>query len=122
MAVAAAVAFFACLVCHELGHALQARREGVEMDGITLWLLGGVARVQRRVSSPRAELRIALADPAVSAALGVGFVRAAALLALPAAIDGVVAWLGYINRVLLAFNPDGTTGVTQWSRATARWV
>jgi Zn-dependent protease len=60
MAAAAAVAFFACLVLHELGHALRARRDGVEMDGITLWLLGGVARFNGPFPSPGAELRIAL--------------------------------------------------------------
>ncbi|MGZ8741229.1 MAG: hypothetical protein ACXWZ8_11605 [Gaiellaceae bacterium] len=41
MAVAAALLFFTSLLLHELGHALQARREGVEIEG--LWLLGGVA-------------------------------------------------------------------------------
>ena len=44
MAVVAAFVFFASLLLHELGHARQARREGMEIEGITLWLFGGVAQ------------------------------------------------------------------------------
>src|SRR5207302_8623513 len=44
-AVVAAVLFYASLLAHEIGHALMARRLGVEVEGITLWLFGGVARL-----------------------------------------------------------------------------
>jgi CBS domain-containing protein len=54
--------------------------------------------------SAGAELRIALAGPAVSLALGVTLTAIGALLALPSGVDGVVTWLGYINLVLLGFN------------------
>jgi Zn-dependent protease len=104
MVVAAAFLFFASLLLHELGHALQAKREGVAIDGITLWLFGGVASFKGRFPSAGAELRIALAGPAVSAALGGLFVGVAAAIHHPVAIDGVAAWLGYINLLLLAFN------------------
>jgi Zn-dependent protease/predicted transcriptional regulator len=104
MAVAAAFLFFTSLLLHELGHALQARREGVEIEGITLWLFGGVASFKGMFPSAGAELRIALAGPAVSAALGVMFVGIATALDRPLAVDGVAAWLGYINLLLLAFN------------------
>jgi Zn-dependent protease/predicted transcriptional regulator len=104
MAVAAALLFFTSLLLHELGHALQARREGVEIEGITLWLLGGVASFKGMFPSAGAELRIALAGPAVSAALGGIFVAIAAGVDRPVAVDGVAAWLGYINLLLLAFN------------------
>ncbi|MGZ4406629.1 MAG: site-2 protease family protein [Gaiellaceae bacterium] len=104
MAIVAAVLFFSSLLLHELGHALQARREGVEIEGITLWLFGGVARFKGMFPSAGAELRIALAGPAVSAVLGSIFVGIAAALHQPLAIDGVAAWLGYINLLLLAFN------------------
>jgi Zn-dependent protease len=104
MALIATVLFFACLLLHELGHALVARRNGVSVDGITLWMLGGVAKLSGTVPNAGAELRIALAGPAVSLVLGVGFVGLAVALALPDAVDGVAAWLGYVNLLLLAFN------------------
>ena len=104
MAVAAALLFFACLLLHELGHALQAKREGVEIDGITLWLFGGVAQFKGLFPSAGAEFRIAIAGPLVSLVLGGGFVLAAWALGLPREVDGVAAWLGFINLFLLAFN------------------
>lgn len=104
MALAGALLFFGSLLLHELGHAVQARRDGVEIEGITLWLFGGVARFRGMFPSAGAELRIALAGPLVSLALGLAFVGLAAMSNLPAAVDGVVVWLGYINLVLLAFN------------------
>jgi Zn-dependent protease/CBS domain-containing protein len=104
MAMVATVTFFACLVLHELGHAVQARRDQVEIEGITLWIFGGVARFSGDLPSAAAELRIALAGPAVSLALGVVLLAFAGTLALPDAVDGVVYWLGSVNVVLLVFN------------------
>jgi Zn-dependent protease/predicted transcriptional regulator len=104
MAIVAALAFFASLVAHEYGHALVARREGMEIEGITLWLFGGVAKFKGMFPSAGAEFRIAIAGPLVSLALGVLFVLVAAAAGLPDAVDGVVAWLGYINLALLVFN------------------
>lgn len=104
MALAAALLFFVSLLLHELGHALVARREGMEIDGITLWLFGGVAKFRGMFPSAGAEFRIAVAGPIVSLALGVLFVLVAWGSALPDAVDAVAAWLGYINLLLLAFN------------------
>jgi Zn-dependent protease len=104
MAAVAAVLFFSSLLLHELGHAIQAKREGMEIDTITLWIFGGVARFKGMFPSAGAELRIALAGPVVSLVLGVAFLGLASVLSLPAAVDGVVFWLGYINLILLAFN------------------
>ena len=104
MALVAALLFFASLLLHELGHAVQARREGVEIEGITLWLFGGVARFKGEFPSAGAELRIAIAGPLVTLVLGSAFVALAVLARLPEAVDGVAAWLGYINLFLLAFN------------------
>ena len=104
MAVIASLLFFGSLVLHELGHALAARREGIEIEGITLWMFGGIARFASAFPSAGAELRIAAAGPLVTLVLGGIFVAAANWLPLPDAMDGVVAWLGYINLVLLVFN------------------
>jgi len=104
MAVAGAILFFGSILLHELGHALQARRDGMEIDGITLWLFGGVASFRGMFPSAAAELRIAAAGPLVSLALGAAFLLVAGLLPLPEAVDGVAAWLGYTNLVLLVFN------------------
>lgn len=103
MAVAAALLFFASVLLHELGHAWQARRDGLEIDGITLWLFGGVAQFKGAFPSPGAEFRIAIAGPLVTVVLSGGFLLLA-LAGLPSAIDGVAAWLGYINLTLLVFN------------------
>jgi Zn-dependent protease len=104
MAIVAAVLFFVSLLLHELGHALVARREGVEIEGITLWLFGGVAKFKGMFPSAGAEFRIAVAGPIVSLGIGVFFVLIALVGDLPEAVDGVVGYLGYINLVLLVFN------------------
>ncbi len=103
MAVVAALLFFVSILLHELGHAWQARREGLEVDGITLWLFGGVSQFKSGFPSAGAEFRIAIAGPLVSLGLGGVFVLIA-LAGLPSAVDGVAAWLGYINLALLVFN------------------
>jgi Zn-dependent protease len=103
MAVIAATLFFASILAHELGHAFVAQHEGMEIQGITLWLFGGVARFRGEFPSAGAELRIAVAGPAVTAVIG-GACVGLAQLGLPDAVDGVAAWLGYINLLLLAFN------------------
>jgi Zn-dependent protease/predicted transcriptional regulator len=104
MAIVAALLFFASLLAHELGHALQAQREGMEIDGITLWLFGGVARFKGMFESAGSEFRIAIAGPLVSLVIGFAFALVAWGVSLPAAVDGVASWLGYINLTLLVFN------------------
>jgi Zn-dependent protease/CBS domain-containing protein len=104
MAIVAALLFFASILLHELGHAFQAKREGMEIEGITLWLFGGVAKFKGMFESAGSEFRIAIAGPLVSLALGVAFVAIAVLTKTAEEVDGVAAWLGYINLMLLVFN------------------
>ncbi len=100
--VVGAVAFLASVLAHELGHALMARREGIGVDGITLWLLGGVARLEREADTPGAELRIAAVGPGVSVALAAAF--GAVSMPLTGLAGALTAWLALINVVLAVFN------------------
>lgn len=103
MAVVATAGFLCALLLHELGHALQARRDGVEIDGITLWMFGGVSRFKGAYRSAGVEFRVALAGPLVSALLGLLAVLVAHAN-VPQAVGAVAAWLGYINLSLFVFN------------------
>jgi Zn-dependent protease/CBS domain-containing protein len=103
MAIIAALLFLASILLHELGHSWEARREGIAVDSITLWLFGGVSQFKGRFTSAGAEFRVAASGPLVSIGLGVLFVLIA-LAQLPSSVDGVAAWLGYINLILAVFN------------------
>src|SRR3954468_8383584 len=81
VAVVAAGSFFASIVAHELGHALAARREGITVEGIDLFLFGGVMKMSRDTDSPGAEFRVAVAGPLVTLALMLLGLAAAVLLA-----------------------------------------
>ncbi|MHB8589331.1 MAG: site-2 protease family protein [Candidatus Dormibacteraceae bacterium] len=103
----AALLFYASLLSHEMGHALVARRLGVKVDGITLWIFGGVARLKGDAPTPGIEAKIAIAGPLVSLALAILF--GAATFALdatggPPLIEGGCAWLAGSNAILLIFN------------------
>ena len=104
MAIVAVLLFFTSLLLHELGHATRATKEGMEIEGITLWIFGGIARFRGMFPSAGAEFRIAIAGPIVTVVIGSVSLAAALLIPLPGAIDGVVFWLGYVNLVLLVFN------------------
>jgi Zn-dependent protease len=106
----AAAAFFASLLVHEMAHALVARREGHAVEGITLWLLGGVARINGGARTPAAEARIAGVGPLASFALAGGFwLLAIGLGLLPLGDLGSLAqaaagWLAVVNVILALFN------------------
>lgn len=105
--VAAAVVFLLGLLAHELSHAVVARRSGVRVQGITLWLFGGVAQLGGEAPDARADLRIAGVGPLVSLLLGGVFAVLAALAdaaGLPGPAVGALAWLAGINVLLAVFN------------------
>lgn len=106
------VAVFACVVLHELGHALMARRFDVPTRDITLYPIGGVARLQRIPEHPQQELLVAIAGPAVNvvlAAVLVGVLLATGQSLAPgrgllAPAERFLQNLLWINVVLVAFN------------------
>jgi Zn-dependent protease len=97
--IAATTGFFVSILAHEFGHALVARRYGVGTQSIDLWVLGGVAHLDREPPTPRADGLIAVAGPAVSLVIGaVSLGLAFPLQSRPLALIGVV------NIALAVFN------------------
>jgi Zn-dependent protease len=119
LAVVSALAFFGSILLHELGHALVANRRGIRISEITLWLFGGVARMDRDSDSPGTEFKIAVAGPLVTlaialacAAVGIAVAGAdefwaATRVEEDADVSGalaVVAWVTFMNALVLIFN------------------
>lgn len=107
MGLAGAVGLFLSIVFHELCHSLVARRYGLPMKGITLFIFGGVAEMTDEPPSPKAEFNMAIAGPVASVLVAVGsylLFFGSRAIGLPAAIYGVFQWLGLINLVLVVFN------------------
>ncbi|MDQ3106825.1 MAG: site-2 protease family protein [Actinomycetota bacterium] len=118
VAVGAAALFFLSILLHVFGHALVARRNGIEVQGVDLWFFGGVAKLGRDTDSPGEEFRISAAGPAVTALIVLLATVAAILVSSPdetldaarfsdAATSPTLAllsWLSTINLFLLVFN------------------
>ncbi|MGZ4325073.1 MAG: site-2 protease family protein [Solirubrobacteraceae bacterium] len=106
LGLASALLLFASILAHEFGHALVARRRGVEIEEIDLWLLGGVARMSGRPRSAGDELRFALAGPAVTAVVAAVFGALALGLpgSTPAALRAVIRYQAEVNLLILGFN------------------
>src|SRR5256885_4297304 len=80
LAVASALLLFFCILLHELGHAVVARRNNVPIAGIELWLFGGIATMTREPDTPGAAFRIAAAGPFVTLLIAVGAWAAGGLI------------------------------------------
>ena len=106
MGAAGALGMFASIIFHELCHSLVARRFGLPMKGITLFIFGGVAEMDEEPPSPKAEFFMAIAGPASSILLGLfGYVVSVAGEEwLPVPVAGVLEYLTIINFVLAGFN------------------
>ena len=106
-AIITAVAYIGSLLAHELAHSLVARRNGVRVDGITLWLLGGVSRLQGEFPDPGAELRVAGAGPLASwcwAGCSGCWPGGCMKPGVQGVVVAALAWLGFINILLAVFN------------------
>ena len=106
LALASVLAVFAGILAHEFAHALVARRAGVVIEEVDLWLLGGVARMRNQPGRAVDELRFALAGPAVTAVIALAFGLLAWRLS-PAAPAGLRAFVDYqlqVNTAIVIFN------------------
>jgi Zn-dependent protease len=141
LAVISSLAFFAAILLHELGHALVAIRNGIGISSIQLWIFGGVARMDRETDSPSTEFKVAIAGPAVTAAIVVVLALAGYVVsggdfgdALWRAIRfnpdenvsgfvAMIAWLASINFFVLVFNllPAFPMDGGRIARAIAWW-
>src|SRR5258706_11844521 len=105
--VISACVFLAWLLAHERAHWVVATRGGVKVEGITLWLLGGVSRLSSETASPGAQALITFVGPLTSLVLGAVFYLAAVAVgggANPGLFSATLSWLGYINISLGVFN------------------
>jgi Zn-dependent protease/CBS domain-containing protein len=107
MGAAGTLGLFASVVVHELAHSLVARRFGISMRGITLFIFGGVAEMSSEPPSPKAEFWVAAAGPAMSFAIGFAGLGVSSLGRIgdwPPALMAVVSYLALANLVLALFN------------------
>ena len=138
LATVSALLFFASVVLHELGHALVAMRNGVEIAGIDLWMFGGVAKAKSDFPSAGVEFRVAIAGPLVTLVIAGlcfgGAVVAGGSSAIEEAVfveegaklgaaEAVLGWLGAINLLLFLFNliPGFPLDGGRIARAIAWW-
>ena len=120
-AFSAGVIFFASLLAHELSHSLMARRFGIRVPRITLFLFGGMAEIEAEARTPKEEFAIAVVGPLMSMALGVMFSFLASTLmgeetlgqlaedpetamAALSPLATACIWLGSVNMMLAIFN------------------
>ncbi len=123
LAVASSIGFFGSILLHELGHAWAARRRGIGITSIQLWIFGGVANLDRESDTPRTEFEVAVAGPAVTLGVIVGCTAVGGALVGPGdflhglrlalelhgdrglpALASMFAWLAAINTYVLVFN------------------
>jgi Zn-dependent protease len=138
LAVASAALFFGSILLHELGHAVVAIRKGIGVPSITLWMFGGVARLDRDSDTPGTEFKVAIAGPLVTAAIVIACVVAGLLLAggdefrnaaltqedtRTSGIAALFSWLASINLLVLIFNlvPAFPLDGGRIARAIAWW-
>ncbi|MFW5878903.1 MAG: M50 family metallopeptidase, partial [Myxococcota bacterium] len=107
MGLVATIGLFVSILAHELAHALVARRRGIEVDGITLFLLGGMAEMREEPRDPVSEILIAGAGPVCSLLLG-GLLWIATRLGVgmewPPPVNGTAGYLAVLNLLLGLFN------------------
>ena len=138
LALASALLFFGSILLHEFGHAYVAVKRGIGISGITLWMFGGVAQLERDSDSPATEFKVAIGGPVVTALIVVVCVAAGVLLdgatdfreaaltesgTTASPVGAVLGWLASINLLVLIFNliPAFPLDGGRIARAIAWW-
>jgi len=134
MAIAGAIGLFASIIIHEFSHAFIARKYGLKIQNITLFVFGGVAEMKEEPHSPKVEFLMAIAGPIASLLLWVLFNtlhRIGSAMEAPLPITGVLGYLGMINLLLAIFNmlpafpTDGgrvLRAFLWWRKKDIRWA
>lgn len=107
MSTAAGLVFFLSVLLHELAHSVVARSRGIEVEGITLFIFGGVAQTRMEARRALDEFLLTIAGPVMSLALAGlfwGLSRGAAAVGWPEPVSMVAGFLGLLNLVLAIFN------------------
>lgn len=107
MGVVGAAGLFLSIVLHELSHSVVARRYGIPISGITLFIFGGVAQMEREPPTARAEFMMAIAGPLASLGLSLLFYLWAAfavVAGMAEPVSGVLTYLALINLIVAVFN------------------
>jgi Zn-dependent protease len=137
LAVVSALLFFLSVLLHELGHAVVAIRSGIPISGITLWMFGGMAQLERDTETPGQEFKIAVAGPLVTLVIAAACFAGGSLIAsggdvwsasrfedtTVGAATAVLGYLAFVNAVVLAFNliPGFPLDGGRIARAIAWW-
>ncbi len=138
LALASALLFFGSILLHELGHAMVAMSRGIRITDITLWMFGGVARMERDSDSPATEFKIAVAGPVVTLAISAAAIAIGILASSPSefeqalrfeddsGVSGLLTMLGFlaeVNLFVLVFNliPAYPLDGGRIARAVAWW-
>lgn len=127
MGLAGAVGLFLSIIIHEFSHSMVARRHGLAIRGITLFIFGGVAEMAEEPKSPKTEFFMAVAGPIASLILSLLFgalYLIAALLEWPVPVTGILGYLSGINMLLVVFNmvPAFPTDGGRILRSILWWV
>ncbi|UCC71202.1 MAG: site-2 protease family protein [Gemmatimonadota bacterium] len=107
MAFSGAVVFFASVLLHELAHSAMARARGIQVEGITLFVFGGMARIRSEATNPKDEFLITVVGPLSSALIGallLTFAWIGAASGMHRSITSVAEYLAILNFILAAFN------------------
>lgn len=107
MGILGALGLFGSLIFHELSHSLVARRFGIPMKGITLFIFGGVAHMDGEPPNPKSEFFMAIVGPLSSlllAAILYGATQGGRAVGWPEPVNGIVSYLSFINVLLAMFN------------------